>query len=179
VSHEPPAGGKPDWYTPPEIFHALAIDFDLDPCAPEWPRAHWIPTRRRISLPVDGMEQPWDGRVWLNPPYAAQTGRWVGRLAEHGDGIALVFTRADTPWWQAAVGRSSAVCFIEGRVNFIEGNPELRKGTRTDSRAGAPSCLIAFGAVCAVALARSGLGVVMVAQQACIRAQVDLWSAAA
>jgi hypothetical protein len=39
--------------------------------------------------------------------------------------------------------------------------------------------LIAFGAVCAVALARSGLGVVMVAQQACIRAQVDLWSAAA
>lgn len=178
-THEPPAGGTPEWYTPPYVFSALGIEFDLDPCAPPLPAASWIPARRRISPPVDGLQQPWDGRVWLNPPYARATARWIGRLAEHGDGITLVFVRACTPWWQAAVRRSSAVCFVEGRVEFIEGSPELRRGARKDSRSGAPSCLIAFGDECAAAVARSGLGGCMVAEKACVDAQIELWESAA
>jgi hypothetical protein len=157
-THEPPAGGTPEWYTPPSLFGALGLDFDLDPCAPPLPAAAWIPARRRYSLPVDGLAQPWEGRVWLNPPYAAETARWVGRLAEHGDGLALTFVRSCTPWWQSAVRRSTGVLFVEGRLSFIEGSPELRRGRRRDSRAGAPSCLIAFGEACAEALAGSGLG---------------------
>jgi DNA (cytosine-5)-methyltransferase 1 len=123
--HEPPAGGSPEWYTPPEVFGALGIEFDLDPCAPPLPRAHWIPARRRISLPDDGMQAPWSGRVWLNPPYAVETARWVSRLAEHGDGISLTFTRTDTPWWQRALGMADAVCFVAGRVEFIPGDPRV------------------------------------------------------
>jgi hypothetical protein len=159
-THEPPAGGSPEWYTPPELFAALGLIFDLDPCAPALPVAPWIPTRTRFSLPDDGMARPWSGRVWLNPPYAAETARWVGKLAQHGNGIALVFVRSCTPWWQSAVARSTAVCFIAGRVNFREGSPAQRRGRRRDSRAGAPSCLIAFGDECAVALVGSALGVV-------------------
>ena len=176
-THEPPAGGTPEWYTPPSIFQALGLEFDLDPCAPPLPRASWIPARRRITLPVDGMAEPWAGRVWLNPPYARETARWVARLAEHGDGIALTFTRTDTPWWQSAVDLASAVCFVRGRVEFVEGDPHLRRGGRKDSRSGAPSCLIAFGDECAAALARSELGVILVAEDSCVRAQVDLWEA--
>jgi hypothetical protein len=27
-------GSSVEWYTPPEIFEALGLTFDLDPCAP-------------------------------------------------------------------------------------------------------------------------------------------------
>lgn len=158
-THEPPAGGSPEWYTPPDLFAALGLKFDLDPCAPALPAAAWIPARERYTLPVDGLAQPWRGRVWLNPPYAAETARWVGRLVEHGDGIALTFVRSCTPWWQAAARRSTAVCFIAGRVNFVEGTPAARRGARRDSRSGAPSCLLAFGDACADAVERARVGV--------------------
>lgn len=81
-THEPPAGGSPDWYTPPWLFARLALRFDLDPCSPALPVAPWIPAAARYSLPQDGLRLPWVGRVWLNPPYAAETGAWVGKLAE-------------------------------------------------------------------------------------------------
>jgi hypothetical protein len=177
--HEPPAGGSCEWYTPPEIFRALGLPFALDPCAPPWPRADWIPAARRYSPPDDGLELPWFGRVWLNPPYARETARWVARLAEHGDGIALVFARTDTAWWQAAIAGAHAVCFIAGRVNFIPSDPRFRSSNGTPSSAGAPSCLLAYGDDCAGALIRSGLGACLVAEDACVRAQLELWEAAA
>lgn len=154
-THEPSAGGSPDWYTPPHLFTALGLQFDLDPCAPRLPIAPWIPATQRYSLPQDGYTLPWAGSVWLNPPYATETARWVGKLAEHGNGIALTFTRTDTPWWQSAVDRATIVCFIAGRLEFVPGDPTFRRR----SRSGAPSCLIAFGDRCAQAVRSSGLGV--------------------
>jgi hypothetical protein len=162
-THEPGNGGSPEWYTPEWLFHALGLEFDLDPCAPRPPWAPWIPAARRISLPDDGLAQAWEGRVWLNPPYARETGRWVSRLSEHGDGIALVFTRLDTPWAQRAVALATAVCFLRGRVDFVMGPGASVKSSDGRSRSGAPSMLLAFGEECAGALARAGLGVVCVA----------------
>lgn len=152
-THEAP--GSPEWYTPPDLFAALGLQFDLDPCAPPFPAAPWIPAKCRIALPVDGLAEAWWGRVWLNPPYGAETGRWVGKLAEHGHGISLTFTRTDTPWWQAAVDRATLVCFVAGRVEFVSGDPAFRRR----SRSGAPSCLLAFGDECAAAVRAAGLGV--------------------
>jgi hypothetical protein len=171
-THEPGNGGTPEWYTPPAIFNALGLTFDLDPCAPALPAAAWIPARQRYTSPQDGMALPWHGRIWLNPPYARETAHWIGRLAEHGDGIALVFARIDTPWWQNAARAAHAVCFIAGRVEFIPGHHRTER-----SRAGAGSCLLAYGDACALALARSGLGTTMIAEPACVRAQAELWSA--
>lgn len=173
-THEPPAGGTPEWYTPPHIFAALGLEFDLDPCAPRLPKAAWIPARTRYSLPQDGLALPWPGRVWLNPPYAAATARWVARLVEHGDGVALVFARTCTPWFQAAVARAHLVCLPAGRVEFVPGHERVGR-----SRAGAPSALLAFGDECAAALARSELGVCLVAEAPCLRAQLDVWEGAA
>ncbi len=159
-THEPGAGGSPEWYTPPWLFAALGLEFDLDPCSPALPAASWVPAARRISLPDDGMAEPWEGRVWLNPPYARETARWVNRLREHGDGVALVFTRLDTPWAQSALLAADAVCFIRGRVEFEPGpGAKVRRGDGR-SRSGAPSMLIAFGEDCARALERAALGVV-------------------
>lgn len=86
-------GATESWLTPPAIIQALG-EFDLDPCAclhQPWPTA-----KGHYTIEDNGLLKAWAGRVWLNPPYGPETGRWLGRLAEHGNGIALVFARTET-----------------------------------------------------------------------------------
>lgn len=153
--HLPNEGKTNEWYTPPHVFDALNLVFDLDPCAPLMPKADWIPAKTRYSLPNNGLLLPWYGSVWLNPPYGKQAGIWVNRLASHGNGIALVFSRTDVKWWHQAVPQATAVCFIEGRLTFIAGDGQSAPGN-----SGGPSALIAFGDMCATALVNSKLGMV-------------------
>lgn len=127
------------WLTPPCIIKALG-EFDLDPCAPAdrpWPTA-----RLHYSLPVDdGLSLPWFGRVWLNPPYGTQTGKWLSRLADHGDGIAIVFARTETRDWIKYIwNNADGILFLHGRLHFHHAN-----GKRAAANAGAPSALIAYG----------------------------------
>lgn len=129
--------GREEWLTPPYIINALG-PFDLDPCAPI--TRLFDTARSHFTINDDGLAQPWHGRVWLNPPYGDQTTKWVQRLAEHGDGVALIFARTETatffPWvWEHA----AAVLFLRGRVKFY--NVDGSQG----GTAGAPSVLIAYG----------------------------------
>jgi hypothetical protein len=144
------AGGPAEYYTPPELFAALGLRFDLDPAAPPG-GVPWVPARRYYTAAENGLHQPWQGRVWLNPPYDTQVGRWLERLAAHGDGMALVFARTDTRWWQTVAPTATAVCLIAGRLRF-------RTPDGTAGPAPAPSACLAFGLPCALALAGSGLG---------------------
>lgn len=146
-------GSSVEWYTPPEIFRALGLTFDLDPCAPRGGLS-WIPAGRFYSRLDDGLAQPWIGRVWMNPPYGRGIEQWMRKLAAHGDGIALVHSRTDTQWWREAIASASAVCFVRSRVRFIRG----ATGEQVGPGSPAPSALIAYGTVCGIALAQSGLG---------------------
>lgn len=125
-----------EWLTPPEILRALD-PFDLDPCAPvsrPWPMA-----RRHYTKEDNGLSLPWEGRVWLNPPYGRETFTWLARLADHKSGIALIFARTETRGfheqiWQRACG----IFFFLGRLRF-----HYVDGTRGGT-ANAPSCLVAW-----------------------------------
>lgn len=151
--HDSPSARTTDeWHTPPEVFEALRINFGLDPAAPAG-GVPWIPARRHFSRADDGLAQPWAGRVWLNPPYGREIGKWLARLAAHGDGLALVFPRTDTAWFQEATRTATAACFIAGRLRFI--GPD---GERARAGAGAGSLLLAWGLSCALALAHADLG---------------------
>ncbi len=150
--HQRANGVTDEWYTPPGIFDALGLTFDLDPCAPVG-GVPWIPARRSLSIDDNGLAAPWKGRVWLNPPYGAQTGQWLGKLADHGDGIALVFARTDTVWFQQSAPRADALCLISGRIRFFDADGKPGRYT-----GGAPSVLLAYGADCAFAVRRCGLG---------------------
>jgi hypothetical protein len=89
----------------------------------------------------DGLAATWFGRVWLNPPYDRATGRWMARMAEHGNGVALVFARTETALFRDHVWpAASAVLFLEGRLHFY--HPD---GKRAKGNAGGPSCLVAYG----------------------------------
>lgn len=151
--HYLPNGGESvEWYTPPRVFDALGLRFDLDPCSPAG-GLPWVPAERHYSAADDGLSQPWAGRVWLNPPYGDAVPAWLRRLGGHGDGIALVFARTDTAWFHEVIRQASALCLIAGRLHFMR--PD---GTQATHNAGGPSCLLAYGDVCAAAVAASGLG---------------------
>jgi hypothetical protein len=129
--------GREDWLTPPEILRALG-PFDLDPCAPikrPWPMA-----RQHYTVEDNGLLKPWFGRVWLNPPYGNETEKWMRRMANHGNGIALVYARTETgafhPWvWEYATG----LFWFKGRLCFYTAEGH-RGGT-----AGAPNVLVSYG----------------------------------
>jgi len=93
-----------DWYTPKWIFDTLDIKFDLDVSAPPG-GVPWIPATRHFSLADDGLLQPWEGRVWMNPPFSKTT-PWVEKFVAHGKGIALL-PLAKSRWFNA-LWRSNA-----------------------------------------------------------------------
>ena len=133
VSHK---GNTNDWYTPKWILDACG-EFDLDPCGtPVWPTARTIFTKKD-----DGLTKKWFGRVWLNPPYGKNVGDWLHKLYCHGNGLALVFARTDTKWFQEYAPKCSWILFVSGRIKFV--NSETLQ--ITDRNPGAPSILMAFG----------------------------------
>ena len=151
------AGGPTEWYTPPDIFTALAMTFDLDPCSPGASIVPWIPARTHYTKADDGLQQAWHGRVWLNPPYGPGLERWLQRFTDHRNGIALVFARTDTQWFHTYAARADALCFTRGRIRFV--SPAV---PRTDGTGpGCGSVLLAQGNPCVESLRRSGLGLLI------------------
>lgn len=128
---------KDEWLTPPRIIKALGV-FDLDPCAPITPP--WETALKHYNVNDDGLKQPWEGRVWCNPPYGRETFKWIDKLATHGNGIALIFARTETIGFHDHIwNRADAIFFFKGRLKFFHVNG-VEGGT-----ANAPSCLIAYG----------------------------------
>jgi hypothetical protein len=148
--HQSAAMISDTWLTPPEIIKALG-DFDLDPCCP--PVMPWPTAGRMLNIRDNGLATDWNGRVWLNPPYGAETVKWMRKLAAHGNGTALIFARTETAMFFETVWRgATAVLFLEGRIHF-----HLPDGTRAKANAGAPSCLVAYGQGDALLLQTCGI----------------------
>lgn len=136
-SHERTSDGKDEWLTPKYITDALG-PFDLDPCSPI--NRPWDTASRYYTQLDDGLIMPWNGRVWLNPPYGNKTSTWMEKIADHGNGIALIFSRTETSTFFPHIWeRADSIFFFKGRLSFHHVTGE--KG----STAGAPSCLVAYG----------------------------------
>lgn len=137
-----------DWGTPWEIVHSLG-EFDLDPCASN--ENHKAPDF--YTKDEDGLAQPWHGRVWCNPPYSQPAlYQFCEKMAEHGNGILLIFARTGNKVWQEIIfPKATAVLFLRKRIQFID-----NEGNRGGA-AGCDSALIAFGWENVAALERCGI----------------------
>lgn len=146
-SRSVPAHKSVEWYTPTWIFDVLDLTFDLDPASPH-DMDTAVPATTKYNVFDDGLKKPWFGRVWMNPPYGPDTKKWVHRMAQHGNGIALVFSRTDASWCQDAMRSATAMLFMSGRVEFVPGKENAHK----KGRCGAGTVLFAWGRECADAL---------------------------
>ena len=137
-SHQSARMQKDEWLSPPHIIKALG-EFDLDPCSPI--TRPWSTAKNHYTIEDDGLKQEWKGRVWCNPPYGLEATIWLNKLAEHGNGIALIFARTETRMFFDQVwNKADAVLFIKGRLFFHHVD-----GTVAKANAGAPSVLVAYG----------------------------------
>lgn len=121
----------PEWYTPADLLDRATKVLDgigLDPCSNSHDNPN-VPAEHHWTAADDGLAQPWMGTVWMNPPYGRGIDRWVWKLyKDYTAGrttaaIALVPARTDTRWFR--VLRDYPVCFLNGRVRFLNGNGDV------------------------------------------------------
>lgn len=154
-THESTYNESQEWYTPPEIFQALGLRFDLDVASPGLSVTPWIPADRCLTFEDSGLLAKWGGRVWCNPPYGNETAIWVEKFCQHKNGLMLVFARTDTAWFHKHVRRADVICFCRGRIKFRRADGYSGGGS------GAGSMIVGFGAECVKAVQDSGLGLCM------------------
>jgi hypothetical protein len=112
-----------EWYTPPEVFDAMSIRFNVDVCAPVG-GVSWIPADRYLTALDDALVQPWLGRVWMNPPYSGP-GPFVKKFLDHGNGIALVPLSKSRWFGELWASKASLVVPANPSIKFIrEGKPK-------------------------------------------------------
>lgn len=167
AEHESSIGGSDDWYTPPEIFTAIGLMFDLDPCSPG--ANHWVPALRVYTKAEDGLAQPWHGLVFMNPPFGGRNGHvpWLEKFFAHGNGIAVVRAYTSSEWFhETLVPRAEALLFPKGKTRFIPSDEvrrrlELKAASKEKVWRNAPGhgvVLVAMGGVAINALRKSELG---------------------
>lgn len=155
AEHEPSIGQSDEWYTPPEIFAALKLVFDLDPCSPgEWCYPCRVPATRFYTKAEDGLRQPWSGLVFMNPPFGGRNGHvpWLRLFLDHGNGVAIVRAYTSSDWWHKFMPRAHGILFPHGKTKFIRPDGSVGKSP------GHGVALVGMGQVACDALRDSNLG---------------------
>jgi hypothetical protein len=115
--------GNNEAYTPDEVIEAaLAVmgKIDLDPCSNSLEKPN-IPAHQHYTKELDGLNRPWTGRIYLNPPYS-ETADWVNKLLREyqlghvSEAIVLIKSATDTKWYKSLHG--FPFCHIDGRLKF-------------------------------------------------------------
>jgi hypothetical protein len=138
--------GRTEYLTPRFVLDALG-PFDLDPCASvvrPWPMA-----AKHYTIEDNGLEQPWQGLVWLNPPFGRGAdgtceADWIRKLSQHGaGGIALTSpAKTETKMFQDIIlPRCAGILLLTPRLKFCNVDGSEMGGTF------GASCLVAFGCI--------------------------------
>lgn len=133
-------------YTTEFVFQTLGLRYDLDVCAPIGGAA-WVPADRYYTIEDDGLAQPWEGRVWMNPPYSKPR-PWIEKFIEHGHGITLVqFSKANwvVDLWNSDASIVSITATDQSRIFHRDGKKHSIF---------MPCILAAFGDECVAAISR-------------------------
>jgi len=132
-----------EWETPQDFFDELnkEFNFTLDPCA----NHHNAKCGMYFTRQEDGLERNWwywvgnekrHHRVFMNPPYGRQVGKWVQKAYEESFMgclvVCLLPARTDTKWFHN-------YC-LQGEIRFLKG----RLYFSNKGRAPFPSMIVIF-----------------------------------
>jgi phage N-6-adenine-methyltransferase len=114
-----------DWRTPRKYLDAARAvmgGIDLDP-ASSLEANETVQAQELYTEADNGLDKPWKGRVWLNPPYGGEARLFVERMIkEYQVGnvtTAMLLVNShptETKWFQQLFDYT--VCFIAGRIDF-------------------------------------------------------------
>lgn len=108
------------------VAEALGGEISTDPC---WHVDSHVPDghlRYDGQDRGDGLSQPWEYSLWMNPPYSDPL-PWADRFAAHAERelryIALVKLDCTTEWWRVLVGSRSRpsptlIGLVDHRIKF-------------------------------------------------------------
>jgi len=131
-----------NWMTPLDLFDKLHkhMQFELDPCAESDNLGLAYYNKKE-----DGLNRSWRERIcFVNPPYGSEQKKWIEKALNEKRSVSvfLIPARVDTKLWQEIIfKKASKICFIKGRVRFID--PKTKKKTNPSPF---PSALILFNA---------------------------------
>lgn len=152
AEHEPCTGASDEWYTPPDIFAALGLEFDLDPCSPG--KGHWVPARDVYTKVDDGLALPWYGLVFMNPPFGGRHGHlpWLRKFLAHRNGIAIVRAYTSAAWFHDYARCADTMLFPRGKTKFVRPDGSVGKAP------GHGVALLGMGGEANAALAKANIG---------------------
>lgn len=127
--HVSQATGENEWYTPScyvKVARKVMGSIDVDPASSEAAN-QIIKATKYYTVSDDGLTKEWAGNIWMNPPYAQPLVTEFCNLLvkKYRDGeikqaCVLVNNATETNWYQNMMAICKAVCFIKGRVKFID-----------------------------------------------------------
>ncbi len=114
------------WQTPSDLLVSILIAarreaFDLDPCSPSSNGP--VPALTYWTASDDGLSRPWQGLIFVNPPYSRALPVWAAKCrGEAAAGgavvVGLVPSRTDTRWWHQSVAGQADIIMLRGRLRF-------------------------------------------------------------
>jgi len=127
--HVAQSTGENEWYTPKKYIEAakdVMGDIDVDPASSEIAN-QTVGAKIYYTIQNDGLTKSWAGRVWMNPPYSqplivrfSETFVKKYKDGEIKEGCVLVNNATDTVWLQMMLEICNKICFIKGRIRFID-----------------------------------------------------------
>ena len=117
-----------EWATPQKVFDELDAEFHftLDPCATK----ENAKCERYFTKEQDGLTRNWHERererVFVNPPYGREIGKWVKKAYEESKYcevvVMLIPARTDTSYFHDFIyHKAKEIRFIRGRLHFNDG----------------------------------------------------------
>lgn len=130
--------GKNEWYTPSHIIDLVKQcldEIELDPTSCQEAN-QIIQAKRYFTIEDNALELAWDCKtLFMNPPYSKGdvtrfTNKFLYELPCIDQAIILVASFPETNWCQKLLSKCNALCFIRGRVTFINSNKEITQMPR-------------------------------------------------
>jgi len=129
-----------EWTTPQNFYIKLndEFNFTLDPCCTK----ESAKCKKYYTIEDDGLSQDWSNeRVFMNPPYGREIGKWIKKAYEESKKSAIVVclipARTDTRYWWDFIFPYAEIRFIKGRLKFTNNGKS--------APAPFPSAIVIFG----------------------------------
>lgn len=132
--------GEVEFYTPLKIIEAVRNVMgviSLDPATSETANLH-VRAMSYYTKEVDGLSQPWHGKVWMNHPFGRGVNSlWINKLEEEfasgrvTEACCITFASTSEGWFQPLLSRPQ--CFLSPRTNYLLPDGTVYRGVTKGS----------------------------------------------